>query len=187
MPEVAVRSGLAEFNRWVLVTGIQKWNYLSCLDVNGVINKIESERDAADLLHRVQTMPNAKLLIVSYVREAYAARHMVKNERPWSILVAKADGVIFALDNAHHDGSIDFWSADTSTNGQVRSRRELKRPDIIFTNGSKGQALGALGNPVILIDDKLVNIAKVHACCRVARCIYVPPPGETSYQRRAVP
>ena len=67
-PGIGVESGLVELAHWVLVVGLQHWNHILCLDFNGVVNRIEEETEAAELLHRVRSIPNAKFVVATFVR-----------------------------------------------------------------------------------------------------------------------
>ena len=152
-PSVQVAGGRSQLNRFLRATGIQNWHVIFGLDIGGVIGDIPDEDTAAEMLHRIGELRTGKLLIVTRIHTEDQARRATKMGKPGSLLINKAAGIIAVLDSAQGREPIRFWCAQESSNEEVREKRFFHRSDLIFTNGSKGEALGAIGNAVIMVDN----------------------------------
>ena len=60
-PGVEVAGDRSHLNRFLIIAAIQNWDYLFCLDQNGVVNRIRDERVAAEILYRTGQIRNSKL------------------------------------------------------------------------------------------------------------------------------
>ena len=149
-PTIPIHSGADKFARWMRIADICEWHLVVGLDLHFTVDHMDIEK-CADLYHRLKTVPNVKIIIVTYFRDQHHCSFVLSRMHEWQWLVEWADGIVIVTDEVP-EGRIDSEGVTVTT-------LPLEHPKVICMNGGKGDLLGISAVPGVLVDDNLRHLS----------------------------
>ena len=169
-------AGADIFEQFCEAVHLQSATAVGLLDKHGVIDEVHCFDTACDVSGDFDHINNAAVLMNSYVQKG--GRSAFDRSQPWRPLVYGCDGHIFT-------------NVEQSESNQVRIYQtewmRQESPACIGVIGDKGQIAQLLRKPVLIFDDKELNITLVrgHSTTDVPMDGYLVQMGRKS--RRVIP
>ena len=147
-PSIFIKSGFEIFQSWRRQTGIEEWNMVLAFDIHYVIDTFE-QPTCVDLWFRILSMANVKFLVITYRRNIKSVGRVLERNSTWTWLLDRAAGIVITTDEE---------SDEEVNQSGVTVTDPLGYPQVILMKGGKGDIIGALGVPGVLVDDRRKNL-----------------------------
>ena len=175
-PRVRIHEGQEDYESFCGFIDLCPWHILLCFDKHRVIDKLDSLEECTQFIWRLRTIPNAKIIVISYIRFPESAPRTFDWTKVWSSVLHRCDAIVFVLDRPVPLEGVTVWL-----------QRSVGFRNILMCSGTKGHFLGLMGRPCILFDDKYANLESLarlaHPLCQGIR---VDPPVYHFHRRDAI-